>query len=366
MMRRRWRASRPLLAGAALTLGALVLWIIGAAGDRAIFLQSYLWAYLFWLNVALGSLGLLLMHDLTGGRWLGGIGAWLHGAARTLPALAVAFVPLAAGMASLWPWADEHANHDPHLLARSAYLNGPFFLVRAVACFAVWSLLAWRIAGRAGPGVSGAGLVLFVLSVTFAAFDWGMSLQPDWYSTIYGIVFITSQAVAALSAAVLASALGVQGPTSRVQDVSHDQGNLLLAFVTLWAYIAFSQWLIIWSGNLPEEVTWYLPRLRGAWGGTALTLIVLHFAVPFFLLLNRPVKRRRRALAAVAALLLAMQMLHMAWLILPSLRPGLDWRDPLAVIALGGAWIACCLWLIPAPTPGGVHWTEGADATTGP
>jgi hypothetical protein len=195
--------------------------------------------------------------------------------------------------------------------------------------------------------LSGPGLVLFVLTVTFAAIDWVMSLDPEWSSTIFGLIFVGAWSLSGLSfvIAVLA-ALSIHEPISRVVVPLHfhDLGKLLLALVMLWAYFALSQFLIIWSGNLPEEIRWYLPRTRGSWGAIALAVIILHFALPFLFLLSRSLKRDPRRLVLIAALILIMRCVDLIWLIEPRFSSNIHWMDVVAPIGFGGLWLAAFSW----------------------
>jgi hypothetical protein len=287
----------------------------------------------------------------------------LEAATRTLPYLTAAFLPIAAGLPSLYIWArPDVVAADPILQAKRAYLNVPFFLARAVFYFAVWNALAYILsrwsreqdeAGRQPIGserkfrqLSAPGLMAYGLTITFASVDWVMSLDPHWFSTIFGVLFMGGQALSALGFAI-----GVLSLTSRHQPLSqvvepshfHDLGKLLFAFVMLWAYFAFSQFLIIWSGNLPEEIPWYLERLHGGWGVVALVIVIGHFVLPFLVLLSRDLKRNHRALAAVAIALVVMRLVDLIWMIAP--RPGhhgfpIHWLDVTLPLALGAIWIA--------------------------
>ena len=352
---------------AGLVLGAVFLLALAAGllADRAQFFRSYLYGYLFWVLVGVGSLGLAMLSHLTGGLW-GLVPRRLHeAAARTLPAMGLAFVPVVLGASSIYSWANpEVVAADALLQEKSAYLNVPFFTARAVLYFVVWGLLAHRLSswsrqqdqqhdeGRAARlrGVSALGLVLLFLTTTFAAVDWGMSLAPHWFSTIYGVLFIVGASLSALSfTIVLLARLSAEEPfKTALQPVTvHDLGKLLLAFTMLWGYVNFSQFLIVWSGNISEETPFYLNRSHGGWNAIAIVLIVFHFALPFALLLSRSLKRNARALAAVASLMLLMQLLDLYWLIAPDLAAHghghvplrVHWMDLAAVLGLGGLFV---------------------------
>jgi len=343
----------------ALALGviAAVLCIIGAFLDPRQFLRSYLVAYVYWLGLPLGSLAILMLHHLVGGRWGFVIQRLLEAAIRTFPLMAVLFLPLVFGMRYIYPWA-AHGAEAEHLSGKSAYLNPAFFTARAAVYFAVWIACAYALTkwsreqdrgdvsliGRL-QSLSGPGLALYGLTVTFSAIDWIMSLEPEWYSTIYGMMFIVAHALVALAFAIIAAAiLSAEEPLAgaAVPDCFHDLGNLLLSLVMFWAYLAFSQFLIIWSENLAEEIPWYVRRATGGWRYFALLLIVFQFAIPFLLLLSRTAKRRARVLAWIALLVAVMHWADLLWLIAPAFHPSrfyLHWLDVAALAAVGGLWI---------------------------
>jgi len=340
-------------AGAVLSLLGLVL-------DHERFFQAYLTGYLFVLGPALGSLAIVMLHNMTGGAWGFAVRRLLEAAMRTLPFVALAFLPIALGLQSLYEWSHgEAVAADPILQHKAAYLNVPFFLARALVYFALWSGLALFMvrlserydrklslkALRRLKSASGFGLAAYVLSMSFASFDWGMSLEPHWFSTIYGVHFVVGQALSTLCLAVLAAAfLARHEPFARwlAPRHFHDLGNLTLAFVMLWAYVSFSQFLIIWSGNLPEEIPWYLKRIGPAWQGLALVLVVFHFAAPFVILLVRSSKQNARVLARLAAALLVMRFLDVYWQIAPSFHEGEfapHWLDLVVPTTLAALWL---------------------------
>lgn len=354
-------------------LGAIQRWAllaaaVGIAGcvagffiDREQLLRSYLVGHLYWLGIALGCLAIGMLHHLSRGAWGLVVRRVLEAATRTLPALAVLFVPVLFGLSDLYVWARPDAVAADELLQhKQPYLNPGFFIGRTVFYFAAWILVAWllnrmslaqdrtgepRLARRMQV-VSAPGLGLYALTATFASFDWLMSLDPHWYSTIYGVYFVGGHGLSAFAfLSVVALYLSRREPLSRALAPRHfhDYGKLMLAFVMLWAYFAFSQFLIIWSGNLPGEITFYLARLAGGWQWVGLALVVAHFALPFVLLLSRSLKRRGRTLAAVALLVLVMRWVDLHWQVAPVFAPGsitFHWLDPAAVLAVGGLWVA--------------------------
>jgi len=359
--------------------GAVLLAICLVAGlaNRAEFFRSYLVAYLFWIGITLGSLALLMVQHLTGGRWALVIRRILEAGSRTLPLMAIAALPLVAGMKTLYAWS-QPGETDPVILAKHLYLNAPFFIVRMIFYFAVWFTLAHFLnkwsrmedAGEAGAslwmrleGLSGFGLVLYGLTVTFASIDWVMSLEPRWYSTIYGLLFMVGQALAAMAFSIaILIWLSDRKPLSQVVRTSQfqDLGSFLLTFVMLWAYLEFSQFLIVWGGNLSEEIPWYLRRMQGVWGTIGLLLVLLNFALPFFLLLFRHVKRRTRSLLIVTVLVLVMRLVDMFWMVLPAFRGGdigITWMNVALPLGFGAVWLAYFLWqlqrmpILPAHDP---------------
>jgi hypothetical protein len=345
-------------------ISAALLSVIGLLLSREQFFRSYLLAYLFWLGIALGCLGVSMLHNLTGGAWGMVIRRLLESATRTLPLLALLFLPILAGTRDLYEWSRPDAvAADALLRHKSAYLNVPFVIVRAALYFAVWLLAAHGVnrwsrvqEERTDPAIerkvkllSAPGILLYVLTMTFASIDWVMSLDPRWFSTIYGVLFIVGQALSAFAFAICVVVLlrdraPFAGIVSKVH--LHDLGNLLFAFLMLWAYASLSQLLIIWSGNLPEEIPWYLRRFTGGWEWVGYALILFHFAVPFFLLLVRRMKRSAVALARVAASILVMRFVDLFWMVTPEFHHDgirLHWLDLAIPVALGGIWLAAYL-----------------------
>jgi hypothetical protein len=340
--------------------GALVLCAAGGLYSPMQFFRSYLFAFIFWLGVPLGSVALLMLHHLVGGGWGHPIRRMLESGSRTILVLAGLALPLLFGLRRLYAWADPVQVEASEMLAhKSFYLNVPFFIGRTVVFFAAWILLAhllskWSLeqdrTGHASlsdrlQSLSGPGLIVYALSVTFMSIDWVMSLEPAWYSTIYGMIFVVTQLLSAMSLAIIACLFFSKSkPVSDwvTPTALNDMGNMLLTFTMLWAYLSFSQFLIIWAGNLPEEITWYVARATGGWAWIAVILIVFHFAVPFLLLLMRFVKRRVRWLAALAAWMVVMSMIDLFWLMTPAYNragPRFQWMDWLAVVGIGGIWL---------------------------
>lgn len=323
---------------------AAVACLAGAAADPRAFFQSYLFAYLVCLETALGCLALLMLHHLTGGEWGNAPRRFLEAGAASLPWMALLFVPLCFGLQYLYPWARPfNLMFDAALRRQAPYLNVPFFITRAAIYFAIWSVLG-RLPRERLAAVSGPGLVLYGITMHFAAFDWGMSLEPAWHSTMYGFLFIAAQAPPALALLIIASAGFRRAALERLARprLLSDLGNLLAAFILIWAYLNFMQFLIIWSGNLPEEAIWYVNRSRGGWQWVVVLLALFQFALPFLLLLFRAVKGRAEPLLRLAVGLMAAHWVGMLWLIKPAFLPGafrLHWLDVAATLALGAAFV---------------------------
>lgn len=331
----------------------------GAFFDPAQFFQSYLFGFLYWTGLSLGCFGLVMLHHLVGGRWGQVTRRFFEAGLTALPFMAVLFVPLLFALPTLYGWArPAEVAGDPVLQHRHAYLNVPFFIVRMAGYFVLWIWLA-RALGRGSHeqdvtedpaptrrlrALSGPGLVIYVLSVTFAFIDLVLSLEPDWYSTIFPMMLVIGQTLAALALGVFMLALlagdepfrGVVTPTH-----FHHLGNLMLAFVMLWAYMSFSQLLIIYSGNLPDEISWYLHRDTPGWKTLALLLGLFHFAVPFALLLSRQWKHQVRFLGGLAAVILVAHGADVYWLVMPSFHRELHlhWLDFTVPLGMGGLWI---------------------------
>ena len=352
---------RALIVGVVLT----VLLAIGAVIDRPQFFHAYLVGFIFWIGITLGSLALLLLQHLTGGAWGVVIRRVLEASTRTLPLMLILFIPIIFGLKQIYPWTSAAVmSATPALQQKAHYLNPSFFAIRAAIYFAFWSLLAllvnWLSLEQDRTGsktirkrlqiISGPGLALLIISITFASIDWVMSLEPAWSSTIFGLIFVAGWSLSALAfTIVVMSWLAQRGPMDRVAQPRHfqDWGNLLLTLVMLWTYFAFSQYLIIWSGNLPEETTWYVARKHGGWGAIALAIAILQFAFPFMTLLSRAAKKSSERLATLAVLILIMRIVDVIWLIEPAFnqeRFHLSWMDVVAPLAMGGLWIAAFAW----------------------
>ena len=347
-------------------LVGLVLLVVGAFIDTASFFQAYLKGFAFWTQVGVGCLGILMIHHVAGGAWSTVIQRLLEAGSLNLILMAILFIPLIFGMQNLYEWARPEAiAEDPILQFKSPYLNVPFFLGRTGLYFAIWIGLAVvlkRLAGQHDQSgdpalaarmkaISAPGLVFFFLAATFASFDWMMSLEPHWFSTAYGAFFTVSAGAAAFALLILLMrSLIKHEPFASIvtrQNIN-DLGNFQLATVMLWAYVAFSQFLIIWSGNLAEETPWYLVRTSHGWEIIAVALLLCQFVLPFLMLLSRSLKRNPALLSIVALIVLLLgRPLDVIWLIAPAFHPEalfIHWLDLVAMIGLGGLWLAVFAW----------------------
>lgn len=299
--------------------------------------HAYLVGYIYWLMIPLGCMAILMMHHLTGGWWGYPIRRLLEAGTRTIGWMAALFIPILLGMKQIYPWVNDQGSMagDPNFRFKLEYLKPSFFVARILIYFVIVLILSYflnkwsREQDRTGnPGLakslealSGPGLILWGIVVSFSMIDWVMSLEPRWFSTIYGMIFMIVGALTAMSFVIFVlRRLSDQPPIKEIVTASeyNDLGNLMLAFTMLWAYLSFSQFLIIWSGNIKDEIPWYMTRAMGPWAAVAVILIVLHFAVPFLLLLQRNIKRRVQRLSKVATIMLILSFVDVYWLIVPA------------------------------------------------
>jgi len=349
---------------------ALIIWAVGVFFNTEQALRSWLLGFVFWGGIGIGSLGVLMLQYLTGGAWGVVIRRTLEAGSRTLPVIVLLFVPLAIGVAThnIYEWTHmaptEHAIHE-----RGIYLLPWSWIVRSMIYFALWGgmvylLNKWsaqqdrtetveqsrQLLERASR-FSGPTLVIYALVVTFAVVDWMMTLDPHWFSTMWGLLFVAGWALSCFCFVVaLMAFLSDKAPMNRVLGKRHfhDLGKLMLALTMVWAYFNFSQFLIIWSGNIPEETGWFITRMKGGWGYIGIALIVFHFAFPFLVLLQQDFKRRARWLATLAIFILVMRVIDMFYTIGPSHRVTagweqgafyVSWMDFVAPVAVGGIWL---------------------------
>jgi len=361
-----WRRV-PLVSGIVGMLGVVASVALGRgeAADQLYF--SWLVAFLFFLSIALGAMFFVLVHFVCRAGWGVAVRRLSENVMATVPLFAALFVPVAAGMHHLFHWTDAEAvAHDALLQSKAPYLNTSFFFVRAAVYFTCWTVIALvyyrgscrqddsgdesitrRLTARSGPAI-----VLYAVTVSFAAIDWIMSLDPHWYSTIFGVYYFSGALVGTFSFTVLiAVALRRAGYLRHAVTVEHfhDLGKLLFAFSLFWAYIAFSQFFLIWYANLPEETVWYMRRLEGSWKALTIVLALGHFAVPFFFLMSRTIKRHRGLLVIGAIWMLLIHLLDIYWLVMPVLhahgvRPAL--LDLTTLVGIGGLFFALFGWLL--------------------
>ncbi|PYX45381.1 MAG: hypothetical protein DMG79_19395 [Acidobacteria bacterium] len=354
-------AQRSLIVGIVFGIVAIILAFIRP--DE--FYRAYLLGFMDWLGVALGSMAIIMIRHLTGGGW-GVVIRRIQGAAmRTLPLLAALFIPVILGIHKLYIWAQpldrvENTHLREHLKdITKTYLTTSGFIYRAIIYFAIWNLLSFLLSKWSQEGdkpgardntgrfkaVAGPGLILYGFTVSFAAIDWVMSLDPSWISTIFGLVILIGQVLAAMCFAVVVERILFNyKPMSEMltPDFVHDHGKWMLTFIMVWAYFNYSQWLIIWAGNLPNEITYYLRRLNGGWGYVGLFIVIFHFAVPFGILLSRPFKRNIRKLVWLAVWLMVMRYLDLYWIIEPNFSKTFNFTisDLVVPVAIGGLWLA--------------------------
>lgn len=328
-------------------LAAGVATIVGAVLDPAAFFAAWLAAFWFWLALPLGALALLMIHNMTGGEWLASARGPLEAIVATMPLFVLAFVPVLIGLHDLYAWL---RGAPP---SNAWYLNLRFFGIRSAIYFIVWNFFAfWQLrpvpSAAKSQVLSGIGLILFGYSVTWAAIDWIMSIEPDWFSSVYGMMagsgeFVIALAFALVAITALRGLTGIEDEAFRRHIAS--LATILLAVDIFWAYTAYSQWIIIWEENLRDEIGWYLERDTALWRAAIATIIVTHLVIPLFALVWGPAKRRPFLVRNVAILLLLGGMLHTWWLVLPPFHDvGLAWRAPLALLALGGVWLWLFLW----------------------
>jgi len=328
------------------------------------FIRAYLMGLMMWLGVTLGSMAILMLRHLTKGAWGMVIRRILGAAMRNIWVVTVLFIPIWVEVFlehhSLYPWLDPaKIQANDHLRwIHEKYLNSPGFIARSAIYFLVWNLISFFLTkwsreqdSPQAPdhtlrfkAVSGPGILLYGFTISFAAIDWIMSLDPTWISTIYGLLILIGQVLSALCFAIVVERILFKyRPMSELlkPEQVHDHGKFMLAFIMVWAYFSFSQWLIMWAGNLPEEITWYIRRLNGGWGGVGLVLVLFHFVVPFVLLLSRPFKRDITRLVWLAVWMLLMRWVDLFWIIEPNFSATfrVTPAEIVVPIAMGGFWL---------------------------
>jgi hypothetical protein len=369
---------------------AIVIGVIGIIGSAAGFVmnapeffRAWLPAFIFWFLIAAGALAVLMLQYVTGGEWGLLIRRPLGAAARTIPLFLLFGLPVAFGLKHIYIWADEAIVHgDPLLEQKQLWLNPTGWIIRALVYFGLLSLWAWRIRilslkfyeGRS-PYVelkrrkwSAAGLLMVVMVLTFSGIDWVMSLEPKWYSSMFGIAFTVGAGLSAFAFVTFFLTLLSDNPAMKgilKPNLFRDLGNLMLAFTMLWAYTNFSQFLLIWYGNIKEETPYYLQRTHGGWGVLAIALIVFHFFLPFTMLLMRRIKDRPGTIAIVTVIILLMRFVDVYWLVVPAHHPDhfyFSWMTLAAFLGIGGLWLAAFIWQLKGQTIIPIHetWVDEA------
>jgi hypothetical protein len=347
---------------------ALIVGIVGMVAliagffltEHAQFMRSYLVGFIFWNGTAMGCLALMMIQYMSGGAWGMMIRRSLEAGSRTIPLMAVLVIPVLLGVGVLYPWAFPGADSIKAVHDKRLYLNVPFFLFRAVLFFAVWWLLMfllnrWSLEqdrtgdiqiARKLEKLSGPGILIYVFTMTFAVTDWIMSLDPSWFSTVYGLLVCVGQCLSALATIVAVLVLLAGKPPLDgliTKRHLHDLGKLMLALTMLWAYLSFSQLILTWSGNLPEEISYYINRLNGGWEWVGGILLAFHFGFPFLLLLSQALKKNPKSLRRIAIYIIFIRIVDVFWLIEPNFNHShfqLHWLDVAAPVAIGGLWFS--------------------------
>lgn len=353
--------------GGIFTLIIMIAALVGSPAQKEQALRSWLLGFIFWAGIGIGSLGILMLQYLIRGAWGLIVRRVVEAASRTLPVIVILFLPIAFGVTYLYEW--THLENDPVIQYRQPYMSVEWFLIRSALYFILWGVMVYLL-NKWGANqdkatnyeeaakwlgtptaFSGPTMVFFVLVVTFASVDWVMSLDPHWFSTIWGLLYVVGWGLSAFSfVVVIMASISDKPPMNRILGKKHfhDIGKLMLALVMVWAYFNFSQYLIIWSGNLPEETGWYLARYKGVWGWIAVILIFFHFAFPFLVLLSRDLKRNSKYLAWTAIFILVLRLIDYFFMIGPSPRVygkgaewayHVSWMDFAAPLAVGGIWL---------------------------
>lgn len=332
--------------------------------DPQHFFRGWMVGFEYAFGLTLGATAALMLQYLTGGAWGLVIRRPLEAASRTMPLMALLFVPILFGLPTLYEWARPEAAHDVVIQAKTLYLNKPFFIVRQFLYFGLWLTMVhllnkWSLREDTDRNIyyakwlqriSGPGLVLYALTLTLCTTDWIMSLDARWFSTVFAFMMLAGQGLLTLS--LMTAIVILLAKTEPMRSVltkrhTHDLGKLMLTFVMLWAYLNFSQLVIIWAGNLPEEITWYTRRMNNGWQWVSLAMLLFHFVVPFLLLLSQELKKRPKLLTFVAVWCIVIRLVDVFWLVEPNFdtdRFRMHWMDVAAPLGIGGIWMAVFLW----------------------
>lgn len=362
-----WLEKLPVVAGVVGVLGLVASIVLGLK-DYAQFAFSFHTSYLYFLSIALGGLFFVLIQHATRAGWSVVIRRFAENIMGTLPLFALLFIPMILGMHTLYHhWTDlEAVKADRFLSQKAAYLNEPFFFVRAALYFVLWFVLARVFRGQSiaqdSSGdqahtyrlqkLSYPGIAAFAFTLTFSSFDWIMSLDPHWYSTMFGVYYFAGAVVAIYATLiVLVTLFGSDAALERVITVEHrhDLGKLLFGHIVFWTYIAFSQFFLIWYANIPEETVWFHHRMQHGWLNVTVALALGHFVIPFFFLLPRAVKRNRTLLFLGAVWMLIIHFVDIYWLVMPNFykeEPIISLLDVTSFFAVGGLFVAVFAWLM--------------------
>lgn len=338
----------------------LILSVVGYLVDAPRFFHAYLTAFVFWTSLGLGALFFTMLHHLVGAKWSVVIRRISESVMITLPFMSLLFIPALLGIHTLYHWSHEDALAHDHLLQmKEPYLNTTFFIIRSIIFLGIWSFLSLRLyryslaqdgghtqeLGDKMRRTSAWGMLLFAVTITYAAYDWLMSIDPHWYSTIFGVYFFAGSLLSLVALLTLLS-LALQRKNILRNTITvehyHDLGKLLFAFTIFWTYIGFSQYFLIWYGNIPEETIWYLKRWEGSWKAVSLLILFGHFVLPFVALLFRLTKRTPAALMLLTIWILVMHWVDMYWLVYPEFLPNgasFSWLEPATMLLVGGAFL---------------------------
>lgn len=338
-------------------VAGLALSLIGYFTDSHQFFYSYLTSFAFWFTIAMGGLFFVMLHHLTNATWSVVLRRIAENLMSNIPFMMILFIPVLLGIKDLYHWSHPDLVATDHLLMKKApYLNIPFFIIRAAIYFGIWILLSrllYKISINQDNGhsetqtkrfrkISAPGMILFAFTISFAAFDWFMSLDAHWYSTIFGVYIFSGGLLNGLAFITMVTIyLKSKGPFTDIvtSEHFHDLGKLLFAFTIFWAYICFSQYFLIWYANIPEETVWFSARWKGAWKFFSLTIIFGHFVIPFFALITQAAKRNLKVMTSIVILLFIVHWVDLYWIIMPNLLTDgakISWMDLTTMLGIGG------------------------------